>query len=321
MSNQSKYTLHPIHIDPDKDFLMEFDECYGGKRTHSKYFIEPYGPYQHNEMLDTIYIDPDHLFRYHEHEIGVETFLVDGGSVLMEICGKKAVATKGDIIHLPPFVPHQLTWLEPGTIWRELFQETHMSEDCLAGLRFKEYNKGEFDMSRDGQSPNSQYYTYTPVTVEVPKEEIYHIRPYNSGLVTYKFPGCELRLKVGRWETKGHKEIWQLCVDPGFELSWSAHNPFYGLFIVQEGKVEVRIDGMDKFVAKERDILHIPSNLSGEIVAPEGAVLFDYNCEGFGLRAVEELYSLYTADPKAAAEEAEGILGKHHCYVRGRLLK
>lgn len=158
-------------------------------------------------------------------------------------------------------------------------------------------------------------------SLTVPKEQIYHIRPYEGGLCSYKFEGCELRQKVARWETKGHKEIWQLCMEPGFEISWGAANPFYGLFIVQEGSVAVRIDGMDKFVAKERDVLHIPSHLAGEIYAPDGAVLFDYNCEGFGLRAIEELYSIYAADSERAKAEAEALLSKHKCYVHGRLLK
>ena len=175
--------------------------------------------------------------------------------------------------------------------------------------------------AKDGQSTDSLYYTYTPVTETVPKEQIYQIRPYNSGLCIYKFEGCELRQKVARWETKGHKEIWQLCMEPGFQLSWSAQNPFYSLFIVQEGSVEVRIDGMEPFTAKERDVLHIPTHLSGEITAPDKAVLFDYNCEGFGLRAIEELYALYAADPKKAETEAEAILSKHKCYVRGHLIK
>ena len=93
-------------------------------------------------------------------------------------------------------------------------------------------------MAKDGQSTDSLYYTYTPVTEEVPKEQIYQIRPYNSGLCIYRFEGCELRQKVARWETKGPKEIWQLCMEPGFQLSWSAQNPFYSLFIGQEGFVE-----------------------------------------------------------------------------------
>lgn len=57
-------------------------------------------------------------------------------------------------------------------------------------------------MAKDGQSTDSLYYTYTPVTEEVPKEQIYQIRPYNSGLCIYRFEGCELRQKVARWETK-----------------------------------------------------------------------------------------------------------------------
>ena len=317
----TKYTLHPIHIDPEKTWLMDFDEYYGGKKTYSKYLIEPYGPYQHNELLDTVYVDPNHEMCYHEHTRGVETFLVDGGSVLTEICGKKAVCTKGDIVHLAAYTPHKFTWIDAGTIWRELFQETQMGEDCIANLRFKEYNKTEFDMAKDGQSTDSLYYTYTPVTETVPKEQIYQIRPYNSGLCIYKFEGCELRQKVARWETKGHKEIWQLCMEPGFQLSWSAQNPFYSLFIVQEGSVEVRIDGMEPFTAKERDVLHIPTHLSGKITALDKAVLVDYNCEGFGLRAIEELYALYAADPKKAETEAEAILSKHKCYVRGHLIK
>ena len=80
----TKYTLHDIHIDPEKTWLMDFDEYYGGKKTYSKYLIEPYGPYQHNELLDTVYVDPNHEMCYHEHTRGVETFLVDGGSVLTE---------------------------------------------------------------------------------------------------------------------------------------------------------------------------------------------------------------------------------------------
>ena len=32
----TKYTLHDIHIDPEKTWLMDFDEYYGGKKTYSK---------------------------------------------------------------------------------------------------------------------------------------------------------------------------------------------------------------------------------------------------------------------------------------------
>lgn len=314
------FTIHNIHIDPEKDYLLRFEEYFGGKQTVTNYLIEPYGQFQHNELCDTVYVDPDHVIPYHEHTRGVETFLVDGGSVEVEIRGKKAVCTRGDIIHLPAYTPHKFRWIDAGTIWRELFQETQMVEDMLAHLRFKQYHFETFDKSKDGVGTDSCWYTYDPVTVSVPKESIPEVRPYHGGLSVFRFPGCELRQKVGRWETKGHKEIWQICMGPGYELSWSERNPFYGLFIVQEGSVEVRIDGMDKFVAKERDVLHIPSHLAGEIVTREDTVLFDYNCEGYGLRAVEELYALQAHSPEKLEAEAEGILEKNRCYLRGRRL-
>ena len=319
MPQKPEFALHDVHIVPGETSLFDFDECYGGKRSHSQYYIEPYGPFEHNEMLDTFYLDAGNEMRYHEHERGAETFLVDGGSVQLEVCGQKCILTKGDIVHLPPYLPHKFIWLEEGTIWRELFQQMRMAEECIEGLRYKTYHKDDFDMAKDGQSTSSLYYEYKPVTVEVPKEQIYHVRPYDQGLETFQFPGVELRLKVGRWETKGHKEIWQLVAQPGFELSWSHRNPFYSLFVVQEGTVEVRIDGMEPFTAKERDILHVPPRLSGEVLAPEGAVLFDYNCEGFGLRAIEELASLAAFAPERLADEAEGVLEKHRVFLRGRL--
>lgn len=220
-------------------------------------------------------------------------------------------------MHLSPYVPHKFTWLEAGTIWRELFQQMRMADECLEGLRFKEYHREDFDMAKDGQSTSSLYCDWTPVTHEVPQSEMYHVRPYDFGLNTFEFPGITLRQKVGRWETKGHKEIWQLLMEPGFEISWSFNNPFWGLWIVQEGSVEVRIDGIEPFTANERDIIHVPNYLAGEIFAPNGAVLFDYNCEGFGLRALEQLHSVATFAPEKLAEEAEGILKNNRVYVRG----
>ena len=48
-------------------------------------------------------------------------------------------------------------------------------------------------------------------------------------------------------------------------------------------------------------------------------MLFDYNCEGFGLRAIEELASVAAFEPEQLADEAEGILEKHRVFLRGRV--
>ena len=140
MPQKPEFALHDVHIVPGETSLFDFDEAYGGKRSHSQYYIEPYGPFEHNEMLDTFYLDAGNEMRYHEHERGAETFLVDGGSVQLEVCGQKCILTKGDIVHLPPYLPHKFIWLEEGTIWRELFQQMRMAEECIEGLRYKTYH-------------------------------------------------------------------------------------------------------------------------------------------------------------------------------------
>ena len=65
---------------------------------------------------------------------------------------------------------------------------------------------------------------------------------------------------------------------------------------------------------------HVFVTARAEILyAPDGAVLFDYNCEGFGLRAIEELASVAAFEPEQLADEAEGILEKHRVFLRGRV--
>ena len=309
------FTIGKIHLTPD-DYLIRFDERFGGKKSHIDYFIEAYGYYQYNEMSDTIYEDAAGM-QYHQHTVGIETFLVDGGTVDVFIRGKKATATRGDIVQITPGTPHTFYWSE-GAIWRELFQQTQMPYDMLSQVRQKYYHPETYDQENDGKGTEALWFDFEPVCVEVPKEQLPEIRPYNSGLSVFKFDGIELRQKVGRWETKNVKEIWQYVLSPGYEISWNEFNPYPNLFIVQEGEVDVRVDGMDPFVAKERDILHIPNHLAGEITARGEAVLFDYNCEGYGLNAAEELYSIKVNSPDKLVELTDQILKKHKIFLRGK---
>lgn len=312
-----KYFLRKIHITPE-DYLIRIHECYDGKHNHIDYFIEPYGPYQQNEMSDTVYKDPDSCIGYHEHTKGVETFLVDGGRVEIISCGKSAIATKGDMVQVPTGVPHKFRWIDAGTVWREMYQETQMNEDMMALWRHRDFHMDTFDESMNGKGNESYWCTFDPVTVEVPKEAHPLIRPYHAGIQSFQWPGCRLHLKVGRWETKNVKEIWEIEMDQGFQIRWSEMNPYYSLFIVQEGPVEVRLDGEGTFVANTRDILHIPNHIAGEITAKDGkAVLLDYNCEGYLYRAMEELYAMQQQDPRRLEAEAEEILARHSFYVRG----
>lgn len=316
-----QYFLKKIHITPD-DYLIRINECYDGKHNHIDYFIEPYGPYQQNEMSDTIYEDEDSVISYHEHTKGVETFVVDGGRVEVTSCGKKAIATKGDMVQIPTGVPHKFRWIDAGTVWREMYQETQMNEDMMALWRHRDFHMDTFDEDMNGKGNESYWCAFDPVAVDVPKEEHPLIRTYHSGIQSFEWPGCRLHLKVGRWETKNVKEVWEIEMEQGFQIHWNEMNPYYRLFIVQEGPVEVRLDGEGVFTANTRDILHIPNHIAGEITAKEGkAVLFDYNCEGYMYRAMEELYAMQVREPEKLESEAEKILLGHGCYVRGSMMK
>lgn len=311
--------IKKIHLTPE-DYLTRIHECYDGKHNYIDYFIEPYGPLLQNEISDTVYEDPDCAICYHEHTKGSETFLVKRGHVEVTSLGKRTTVTCGDLIHTPAFTPHCFHWIEPGTMQREMFQETLMNEDMMANARHRVTHPETFDMMMNGKGNESLFYDYVPVTKEVPKDQLPLVRPFDKGIVEYNFEGCTMRLKVGRWETRGLKEVWQFILKPGFELSCNENISYYSLFDIHEGKVKVEIDGVDSFIANKWDMLHIPTHLSYRIKALEETVLFDFNCEGFLLRAMEEICSVQnnpeTTDLEKAAEE---ILQKNGFMLRGKM--
>lgn len=316
-----KYNFKKIHITPN-DYLIRINECYDGKHNHIDYFIEPYGPYQTNEMSDTIYEDADALIGYHEHTKGVETFIVDEGRVEVISCGMRAIAEKGDMVQVQTNMPHSFHWIDENTLWREMYQETQMNEDMMALWRHREFHMDTFDEKMNGIGNESYWAGYKPETTLISKYVHPLIRPYHEGIQKFRWPGCEVILKVGRWETKNVKEIWEIDMEKGFRLSWNEMNPYYNLFIVQEGPVEVRLDGEGTFTANTRDILHIPNHIAGEITAKEGnAVLFDYNCEGYLYRAMEELFAISVQNPNLLSEKAEDVLQRNRCFIRGTFVK
>ena len=62
------YSLTKMHITPD-DYLAKYEEYDDADFSYVKYFIEPYGSHEINEMSDTHYKEGDEV-PYHEHERG-----------------------------------------------------------------------------------------------------------------------------------------------------------------------------------------------------------------------------------------------------------
>ena len=126
MMKEEANTRYLVRSYEPSDWIRHMEE---GTQAVNDFYL-PEGPFEKNEMSDTIYHEGTKV-NYHEHSRGFETFFIAKGSVECTIRGKKTVAQAGDIVHLQPYTPHGFVFLEEGTIWRELFQEINMQQGIL----------------------------------------------------------------------------------------------------------------------------------------------------------------------------------------------
>jgi hypothetical protein len=245
----------------------------------------------------------------HEHVKGFETFLVDKGTLEILSLSKKAQARRGDIAHIMPFTPHSIHCIEDDTIWRAFHQGLWLT-DFIADERALRDRHRDFFLSAEFKAANAAYDKSTwfdyviPECQEVPPEQLPCLRPYDFGLASYSFEGITLKLKVGRWETAGLKEVWQLRLSGGYKLSWEKTHPYVHLYDVYSGSVRVRLEGMDPFTANTRDLLHIPKYLAGSIETLEDTVLLDMGCQGYLTRFMDELTVYKHREPKKLRDRA-----------------
>ena len=298
-----------IHITPE-DFIADLDEIADGSepRSRCKYYIRPYGIHGINEACEANYYVGNRV-PYHEHKEGFETFLVDGGAIEILSLSKKAVARKGDIVHIMPGTPHSIHALEDNSIWRAFHQGLWLVDQMAdeRALRDRHWD-AVFDPSFKKESSalnGSTWFEYQyPDCRDVPASEIPCIRTFDAALAEYSFEGISLKLKVGRWETAGAKEVWQLHLDAGYKLSWDELHRFQHLYDVFSGSVRVTLEGMEPFVANARDILHIPRFMAGSIETLEETVLMDLGCQGYLTRFVDELTLIKKTEPAKLKDTA-----------------
>ena len=315
---------HKIHIAPG-DYIADIDEFADGSepRSRCRYYIEPYGPYQINEVGEANYFAGNSV-PYHEHTSGVETFLVDGGAVEVMSRSRKAVARKGDIVHLPPHTPHSIRVLEDDTIWRAFHQGHSLIPRMIDERRLRDnypdiFNSPQFKQEqREKERRNSNWYDYkTPVCAEVPVSEFPEIRSRDKSLARFSFDKLVLELVVGRWETCGANEVWRLVMGRGCSFAWAPSNAAPLLYDVFDGELLVSLDGMAPFTTKTRDLLHIPKFLGGRITAKEDTLLLDMSCQGRLMSYMDE-FNYYRANmPEKLSDEAflSELMKKHDCYA------
>lgn len=309
---KSKYL---IRMREPEDWIRHYDE--GTQDVND--FILPIGPFEKNEMSDTIY----HLgteVPYHEHRKGFETFFVPRGSVECKVRGKRFVMGPGDILHLPPYVGHGFKHLEEGTIWRELFQEINMAQGIM--------NKNTVKNSYDGLYDDPAFITmYRAANRSIPREPIAawedvdkhdmpECRTEDFAYSTYRFDGITLRLKVGRWECNGVKEVWHAQLEDSFTLEYDAPHPEWELYYITRGRV--RFEVLDEtFEACEDCLVHIPPYHKHRMQALGDAELYDMGCAPLMLSMLEDIASVQVSDPARLADPvaAREFMRRYGCYL------
>ena len=313
--------LSRIHITPN-DYLIDMDEYVDRRdpRPRAKLYIEA-GPNGLNEVCDAIYFAGNGN-QSHEHVNGFETFLVDDGAIELIQLSKKATTRKGDIVHILPYQPHAIHILEDNSIWRAFHQGLWLFDFMKKKLDFRDRNwdlffSPEFKAGKAVQDKAVRSDYGIPECREVSPKELPSIRQYESALAEYSYEGITLKLKVGRWETAGLKEVWQLHLSQGYRLSWDVIHPFTHLYDVFNGSVRVSLQGMEPFTAKTRDLLHIPEFLGGSIEALEDTVLLDAGCQGYLTRFMDELNIYKIKEPLKLKDQSfvKEIMKKNDYHV------
>ena len=313
-----------ILIKPD-DCIADIDEFADGSepRSRCRYYIEPYGPYQINEVGEANYFVGNSV-PYHVHVAGVETFLVDDGAVEVMSRSRKAVARKGDIVHLPPYTPHSIRILEDDTIWRAFHQGHSLIQRMIDERRLRDmhpeiFNSPVYKQEQLEKERRSNWYDYkTPVCTEVPVRDFPEIRTPEKSLAEFNLDGLAMQLVVGRWETCGANEVWRLVMKGGRSFAWDPANVHPLLFDVYDGELLVEIDGMEAFTASTRDLLHIPKFLGGRITAQKDALLLDMSCQGYLLSYMDE-YNYTRANIPEKLRDAgfiSELMKRHDFYAR-----
>lgn len=295
-----------ILIRPD-DYLVDIPEFPDNSepRARCRLFVNPYS-INAIEVCEANYFAGNRV-PYHEHEAGYETFLIDGGAIEIHAMGKYVVAKKGDLVHIPPYMPHSIKILEDNSIWRGFLQEIFMVQMMYDEFRLRAHTPNPMDdpefRKKNTARHKSMFYSFVPYDIPVPAEEVPTVRPYDFGFAKYQFNGIDLRLKVGRWETHGSKEVWQMRMKKGYTISWDGINPYDNLFDVFSGSVEVTLEGHEPFIANARDLLRIPKWIAGKFTMLEDTVLLDVYCQGALLRSLDELNGIKASAPEKLVDK------------------
>ncbi|MEA5015574.1 MAG: hypothetical protein VB099_13545 [Candidatus Limiplasma sp.] len=314
----SEQKLSKFLIDANDERYWLYNLTDGGETVHQ--LTWPEGKYETNEISDTLYVKGTEV-PYHEHRRGVEVFLIGGGDVEATIRGRRTLVHPGDMLVIQPYVGHGFVYLADNLLWRECFQEINMSGGIANKCRIKEnygdelYFEPEFRARYLAQ--NQGVSREPPVPVDVPQSEVPELRPHDGGLATFTFGNVVMRQKVGRWETRGVKEVWQILMPKGVQVEWGDPYGSSEVYLVNKGSIRWKVLD-EEFVAGHDCFVKIPPYAKHSFeVLEDDTELIDFGCTALMNDMLEDYNSIMHHDPSRLADPADlkAFLRKYNCFV------
>lgn len=281
----------------------------------------PEGPHMMFDFVDTIMYG---TARYHEHSVGWETFFITSGCCDLTVRGKTCRLVPGDIIHVQPWMGHQMSFPEP-TVYRGIFHDINMS-GTLKGLAYiREVNPKQLE----GLAAFQRYLMRAdniireaPVSVFVPTSEVPEARTPDKPLRVFAFEGITMKQYTGRWENNGLTELWKAEMEDGFSAQFFEDDPNTDFFYITEGNVKFSVAG-EEFIATHDCLVKIPGYAPRSFTAIGKAIMFDLAGLTHWLDYLEDYTSIKKNTPERLGdkEAMRALKTKYHCQVASAGIK
>lgn len=286
--------------------------------------VDPEGPHLLYWMLDTVMhkvpaeIDVDKVHMPHYHKAGYETFFVDSGSVYIFINGQKALAKKGDIVHLQAGQAHGMGFVEE-VKWRGTYHDYVVPKEVgEVGNIARHMPELADDPELKALNPGMDNIKLEPfVFTEVPAEQCLAIKNPSRPWAQYELPGVTMKVIVERWENGGVKEMCCAVMQPGFTAEWVKFPKLRELLYVRRGKVKFKVMN-DEFIADDECVVNIPKFAPHSLEVLEEAEVYDLGGQTYWSLFLQNYASIRANDPArfAKPEVIEELKAKFDCPIK-----
>ena len=302
------------------DFLIRMEEpedCVRvseGKEIYYRLFHEPVTGLLKNEIdCMQFHVPADKTIIYHEHTFGTETFFVSQGKFFCYCMGRGFIMGPGDVFHVMPWMGHSFTPIEPESRLNIMFMRIDQQASNTKPWQhllnnFPDvYNDPVFkEKFHTTNGYNTNLRTVPTSTVDE-ADKVTQLRRAGTGIREHEYNGIKMHLKVGRHETEGTKEVWELFMKPGFFCDWNDFLPEYRVFYVTEGKLRCTVrtsaDETLEFYAEKENIIFVPPYYPFRFEVVDEARVYDMDCPARLQDLCEEIEVLRETDPGKLSDE------------------